>query len=720
MEVVGNQAPKPKKKKIRSQHQVSVNLSNCKYDVVREVIKKKGWQEVGDECEWQLYWTDTSVGIERLLRMKPTQKINHFTGMLEICRKKSLCRNIANMQRRFAEDYNFMPKSFLLPEQLDEFVTHMNSKNKKGKKTTFIVKPDNGCQGKGIRLLQKSNDIYNAMTLWDTTNAVVQQYIHKPLLINGLKFDLRVYALVTCCDPLRIFLYQEGLVRFCTEKYQAPSKENLSISCMHLTNYAVNKHNTNFNSETSNVDSLEGSKWSLKSLSEWMNANGFDYSKVWNDIGDMIVKTVISAQPTLAYSYSSAFPTDNDGFSCFEILGLDIMLDHKAKPWLIEINHSPSFNTDTDLDMTVKEGLITDCVNLIQLSAGRLRKARAAEKKASKERLYSSRPHTPGAKRDRLTSKEDALKRRAPVKINENYENRHKGLFTRIFPSEDETKQASFDRFQEGSSNNFKESFHFKVASTLQNIKASVAEKNAAKEANLQKKGNKATAAKLKRKLRALSAHRDANALETRVAREMREFRQNAKEQAQREMQKNENLEPTHSVPEVLTDYHAMPPPPRPTTRNILETLNTIKEMRKTRAFNGMGMDGSDRMGYSMGSLSQSLKACYITDHITEIGRKKSTSNFPVFKDIPFYPRVSNSRDGRPSSSQGYERDRGTTDILYTHHVSNGSHGSGSHRGDLSHMDAGRDGMLPSHMGQKLNGGVAGQPILSINGSRIS
>ena len=84
------------------------------------------------------------------------------------------------------------------------------------------------------------------------------------------------------------------------------------------------------------------------------------------------------------------------GFSCFEILGLDIMLDHKAKPWLIEINHSPSFNTDTDLDMTVKEGLITDCVNLIQLSAGRLRKARAAEKKASKERLYSSRPHTPG------------------------------------------------------------------------------------------------------------------------------------------------------------------------------------------------------------------------------------------------------------------------------------------------------------------------------------
>lgn len=57
---------------------------------VRMVQKKLGWKEVGDDDDWQVYWTDTSVALERIMRLKPTQKINHFTGMLEICRKKVL------------------------------------------------------------------------------------------------------------------------------------------------------------------------------------------------------------------------------------------------------------------------------------------------------------------------------------------------------------------------------------------------------------------------------------------------------------------------------------------------------------------------------------------------------------------------------------------------------------------------------------------------------
>ena len=45
------------------------------------------------------------------------------------------------------------------------------------------------------------------------TNIVAQHYLPKPLLINAYKFDMRIYALVLSCDPLRVFIYKEGLAR---------------------------------------------------------------------------------------------------------------------------------------------------------------------------------------------------------------------------------------------------------------------------------------------------------------------------------------------------------------------------------------------------------------------------------------------------------------------------------------------------------------------------
>ena len=95
---------------------------------------------------------------------------------------------------------------------------------------------------------------------------MAQRYITKPFLIDGLKFDLRLYALIAGCDPLKIFLYNDGLARFATEPYIGPTGDNLDNVCMHLTNYAINKDNPNFvfNENAENTD--VGHKRSIKSV----------------------------------------------------------------------------------------------------------------------------------------------------------------------------------------------------------------------------------------------------------------------------------------------------------------------------------------------------------------------------------------------------------------------------------------------------------------------
>ena len=62
---------------------------------------------------------------------------------------------------------------------------------------------------------------------------------------------------------------------------------------------------------------------------------------------------------------------DFENSMCFEILGFDIMLDNKCKPYLLEVNHSPSFSTDSPLDEKVKGELIRDTIRLLGLSKKR-------------------------------------------------------------------------------------------------------------------------------------------------------------------------------------------------------------------------------------------------------------------------------------------------------------------------------------------------------------
>jgi len=71
-----------------------------------------------------------------------------------------------------------------------------------------------------------------------------------------------------------------------------------------------------------------------------MRLNGYDVDKIWADIDDVIIKTLISAHPIIKHNYRTCFPNHVRGSACFEILGFDVVLDRKLKPFLLEVCHS--------------------------------------------------------------------------------------------------------------------------------------------------------------------------------------------------------------------------------------------------------------------------------------------------------------------------------------------------------------------------------------------
>ena len=66
--------------------------------------------------------------------------------------------------------------------------------------------------------------------------------------------------------------------------------------------------------------------------------------------------------------YRACQPDDLENAFCFEILGFDVLIDHKCKPYLLEVNHSPSFSTDSPLDLKIKSELVKDTIRLLGLS----------------------------------------------------------------------------------------------------------------------------------------------------------------------------------------------------------------------------------------------------------------------------------------------------------------------------------------------------------------
>ncbi|XP_078292650.1 tubulin polyglutamylase TTLL11 isoform X4 [Panthera onca] len=333
-----------------SQRPVTVDSSKAKtsLDALKISIRQLKWKEFpfGRRLPCDIYWHGVSFHDNDIF----SGQVNKFPGMTEMVRKITLSRAVRIMQNLFPEEYNFYPRSWILPDEFQLFVAQvrMVKDGDPSWKPTFIVKPDGGCQGDGIYLVKDPSDIRLAGTL-QSRPAVVQEYICKPLLIDKLKFDIRLYVLLKSLDPLEIYIAKDGLSRFCTEPYQEPNPKNLHHIFMHLTNYSLNIHSGNFvHSDSTST----GSKRTFSSILCRLSSKGVDIKKVWSDIISLVIKTVIALTPELKVFYQSDIPAGRPGPTCFQILGFDILLMKNLKPILLEVNANPSMRIEHEQELS--------------------------------------------------------------------------------------------------------------------------------------------------------------------------------------------------------------------------------------------------------------------------------------------------------------------------------------------------------------------------------
>ena len=150
---------------------------------------------------------------------------------------------------------------------------------------------------------------------------------------------------------------------------------------MHLTNFSLNKKNAaKFKVAGSDFADLNStaSKQLMTTVFKKLDAKGCDTHRLKRKIESLAAKTVIALEPYIKSAYHANFMSSSNP-RCFQILGLDILVDEALNCWLMEVNANPSLNVFnepsgadvepspslSEIDMHVKAGLITDTLALL-------------------------------------------------------------------------------------------------------------------------------------------------------------------------------------------------------------------------------------------------------------------------------------------------------------------------------------------------------------------
>lgn len=359
---------------------MSIKFKSGLKNTVWDVMKDRGWsswQEADDDLDWTFFWADTHWvhEIYDTVYLKENQRINHFRNHYELTRKDLLVKNVKRMIKQVEKEhgkkeslkFEFVCQSFVLPQEHALFQEEF-----KRNAGIWIMKPVGKAQGKGIFLINKLSQIAgwkkdmrlkqiqprNSITDEEAPEAyIVQRYIENPYLIGGKKFDIRAYVLVTSYSPLVVYIHRNAFCRFSTSQFSMDAKD-ISNLCTNSFNKDIHATNVAIQKTAPNYDGDRGCKWLLRSLKSLLDSKHGTAAteKLFLEMEALIVKSLLSVQKIMI----------NDKH-CFELYGYDILIDDNLKPWLLEVNASPSLSAETEFDYNLKHAMLNDCFDVVDM-----------------------------------------------------------------------------------------------------------------------------------------------------------------------------------------------------------------------------------------------------------------------------------------------------------------------------------------------------------------
>jgi hypothetical protein len=302
------------------------------------------------------------------LEQKPGKSVyNHLENHKEITSKANLIKNLrifySSNESCISNSYHAhdsIPTSFIIFGQsedgeLHHFLTRFNEistlKSIKERtpakhclKNLWLLKPANLNQGKGIEIFSSLKNILKSIRKKPSGSTwVLQKYIERPLLIQGRKFDVRVWVLMTC--RREVFFYNDGYIRTSSFEYNLDERLNF----VHLTNHCLQQLNEKYGMFE------DGNTLSFEELENFLNEKGIFDAHFLPRMKDLVIDCVLSSKKNILKEKNSGN---------FELLGFDFLIDEDFRVWLIEINTNPYLGTPNQFICELMPNMLDDLLVL--------------------------------------------------------------------------------------------------------------------------------------------------------------------------------------------------------------------------------------------------------------------------------------------------------------------------------------------------------------------